>query len=236
MKKLLLVLGIGLISLNSYAFEQVIGLSGGYTYTKSDFAHSILSKYDNPAYPNNPMVPKIEKLYANDRSDNGQGYNLNLEYQIKFDAYDISNLFTAGVGYTNENIKVKNKYQDMNNIDYKMNEIYLLGLVKLGQYKDFSLKTGISVGQGFFNVQSYDNYNKVTTNLLIDAEYGIGKSFMIFSRISYLLSGNKEFNYSTNLTFNEAVDHTNNEILSNDIRHKPIEQLVRINLGVRYKI
>jgi hypothetical protein len=250
MKKILLILGISLFSFNSYAFEQVIGVSGGYSYSQTKISHIIDSQFKekNPNYDsskpvgsnNQEYLTKVDK-FANIKHGAMDGYNLNAEYQLRFDVSDIKNFLVLGAGYTNENMKLNPKYQDLDSLNYGMNDIYLLGMITLAQGKGFALRFGGSVGNGFFKIDSYNNedarkYNNFTANLLIDGEYSVSSNFMLFSRVSYMLEGGKKFTYDTNMTFDNAVNHIDNQILSNKFTLNPQEQFVRLNFGVRYKI
>ncbi len=243
MKKVLLVLGISFVSLNSYAFEQVIGLSGGYTNQTSKTTHYQKTEFDNPNYnPNRPESTSNQKRIQNQWIDkskhNNSGYNLNLEYQVRFDfpLANTTNFWVLGIGYTYDNVRTNPKYQSLDSFTSTNHNPYVLAMLTLFKNKDVAVRWGWAFGNGF-NKENSHKYNKITADMLLDAEYNVSNSFILFSRASINMVRGKNDVYDTNLGVSKEDEFYQNEtVLSNNIKMKSKDYAYRINLGIRYKI
>ena len=134
MKKLSLIIFLSLISLNSYAFEQVIGVGAGYGISLPSASHYQVNLYNGS--DNNPNNDKIitwtqEKKYIN------SSYSFDIEYQARL-GYITENFLTVGIGYRNELTSINTNYNIIDKSIITHNP-YVLGLFTFYQGKDLSL-------------------------------------------------------------------------------------------------
>ncbi len=248
MKKLLLTLIIGIFSFNGYAFEQVIGISGGLSQSKSKVNHWQKTEFDNPNFnPSCPESPnnlrRIQNNWKDGATHKNNGYNINLEYQVRLDFPTVmDNFFVLGVGYTYEDVSIKPNYQDLSNFKSTMHNPYILAMITLfsgksaGISKDINVRWGWAFGQGFNKADSY-KYKKLTADMILDAEYGISDNILIFSRANFAMVDGKDNQYNTNLSVNkDPIYEQNQVILDNYIKTNSKDSTYRINFGIRYKI
>ncbi|MCL2567321.1 MAG: hypothetical protein FWE18_04430 [Alphaproteobacteria bacterium] len=254
MKKLALILGMCLISFNLFAFEHVIGISGGLVSSKSDVNHSLTAEYDNicfyeptnticqPSFPEqvvNTTDPRIQNTFRNisDNIHRNNGYNFNLEYQARTTLFDIPNFLTLGLGLETSKTNIKPNYLDLNSINYKINTPYVLAMLTIYQNKSFAFRGGLTGGQDFIKADS-NTYKNAAFNMLIDCEYIISNHLMLFGRGATQLNKGKDivYNARSDQTVGNGVNNGNPVILDNKIAVSPQESLLKLNFGVRYKI
>ncbi len=232
MKKLLLTSFITLISFNLSALEHVIGISGGYSFSTSKEVHIMKTKKKHVP----DTVSDTTSTFTKEKINKNIGYNFDIEYQLRFNVFNnerINNFFVLGIGYKNEQISFKSNYRDFSNLNTTINNPYLLAMVTPLDVKDLKLRGGFTVGYGINKLDNY-NFNKITADIIFDAEYNISSNFILFSRLNINIISGKDVSYDTKLLIEKIKEDT--KIVENYINMQPKEQLYRLNFGIRYKI
>ncbi|MCL2566513.1 MAG: hypothetical protein FWE18_00240 [Alphaproteobacteria bacterium] len=212
MKKLLIIIGISLVSFNLHAVEHVFGIGGGGQINILNKVHEIITSYPNPNYdPNSEKgLNQYEILYKRYNKENTiKEYSLfkNLEYQIRFlvDAED-SQAVILGVGYNNK--------------------VYGLFMISPFYLEKLRWNFGISA--------NYIENNKIDYYIVNDIEHAVG-NFMLYSRLSIGL--NSKINDSYDTTNISIINNPSSEdtIVKNRITTRQNYQGA-LSFGIRYKI
>jgi hypothetical protein len=264
-KRIALIITIVLFSLNTQAFEQVIGISGGISSSKSSTNHFLTAEYDNRCYQQatdptcdnidhsiNTTDKRIQKTFSNisDNVGRGNGYNFNIEYQARLDLTNRPNFITLGLGFENSKRTIKPNYQNLDDISYDTNSPYLIAMLTLFQQKSFSFKAGFTLGQEFVKIDSNEKDTSQAINLIADFEYAVSKHILLFTRGSAQLNKGEKIIRDTDLRVGNLYCGTtgnppckagsspneNIDILSNQIEISPTDSQYKLNFGVRYRI
>ncbi|MDR0484782.1 MAG: hypothetical protein LBH40_05855 [Alphaproteobacteria bacterium] len=239
MKKLLIIIGISLVSINSYALEHVVGVSAGYNFQNAELKHHITNRYLNPNPDDENSPTYITKGFNNKSSAFNQGTNFDIEYQLR------ARFLTIGVGYSNSKTELNFNYYDIEKFNYTNNIPYLIIMFSAIDSKYVAIKLGATIGVNlvktdFDNLDSSNNgYNNYYNSFLIDSEFKVYKNLMLFTRASYVVTRTDIYYKNSNIIFGGANDtsiYPGAEITSNHIIFDPQTQLFKINFGIRYKI
>ncbi len=231
MKKILLPLILSLISFNSYAYEHVIGFSGGYSAFFPKASHYQTNKHKNTINDddNKPLDVYRQFTHFEDKKYHDNAYNFEIEYQIRLDGGWI-----LGVGYRNEIFSLNSKYALLDSNSFTTHNPYILGLGTFYQSKNFSLSLGGAIGSGLNKIGNSSN-TEITIDMIFDVEYLLSDKFLLFTRLNTSLSG-KEYKLNTKNTLIEQTEDNQFEIIENYIKISPKNFVSRLNFGIRYKI
>ena len=200
--------------------------------SKSDLSHSYLINFENPRFdPSSPVNSSNPErltynLYSGTKNTN-TGYNINFEYQARFQ------VFTIGAGFKNNNYNLNLNYQDIGAIKYKENSPYVLAMISPYKNGYISIRTGFLFETSFIDMES-KNYTKSNFSLLLDFEYNLAKNIMLFTRASYIINSKFSTIYDTDLIIESGYKDI--DVISNTIEITPNNSPIDISFGIRYRI